>query len=318
VCFLAFPAASLPADERLLANLAGYGRDMKGWAEVRDDALHGFVECSDGRLYHPVVAEKALEADGQRKAQKERTRKATDARRGGKRDGDRDEQNSRNAVHDADRGVERNVNRDDVRNEVQQTRPDQTLPEQTGPKPKSSSKPVIVVVPDEKPKSTTTTTDSPKALRVKAGLGGIMGRPLPADWVPDDATIDKVLIDFGMMLADVNAELPTFHALNVQNGTLSQDWASTFYLFAKQWKLRAARAPPRLELSKAPARPFVPMEADFEKAAAFYAKTGRWMREHGPDPMSPACKCPPEILRKHGINPETGERNIPPQKAATA
>jgi hypothetical protein len=172
-------------------------------------------------------------------------------------------------------------------------------------------KPVVVVVPDEKPKSTTTTTDSPKALQVKTGLGGIMGRPLPDDWVPDEATCRKVEADFDMGLPDINAELPTFHALNVQNGTLSQDWAATFYLFAKQWKLRAARAAPRLELSKAPAKPFVPTEADFDKAAAFYARTGRWSRDHGPDPMSPACRCPSPILERHGINPVTGERSIP-------
>lgn len=56
------PAASLPNDDRLLANLAGYGRDMKGWKRVRENALRGFVECSDGRIYHAVIAEKAREA----------------------------------------------------------------------------------------------------------------------------------------------------------------------------------------------------------------------------------------------------------------
>jgi hypothetical protein len=64
------PAASLPAEDRLLANLAGYGRDLKGWSSVRDDALRGFVKCSDGRLYHPVVAEKAIEAHAQRNIQR--------------------------------------------------------------------------------------------------------------------------------------------------------------------------------------------------------------------------------------------------------
>ncbi|MGV8604883.1 hypothetical protein ACV354_36605, partial [Pseudomonas aeruginosa] len=73
----------LPKEERLLANLAGYGRDLKGWASVRVDALRGFIECSDGRFYHPVVAEKAIEADGQRKKQRKRTEAATSARRGG-------------------------------------------------------------------------------------------------------------------------------------------------------------------------------------------------------------------------------------------
>lgn len=56
------PAASLPNDERALAAYAGYARDLKGWKKVREGALRGFVLCDDGRHYHPVVAEKALEA----------------------------------------------------------------------------------------------------------------------------------------------------------------------------------------------------------------------------------------------------------------
>lgn len=56
------PAASLPDDDRALANLAGYGRVVDAWLPVREGALRSFVKCDDGRLYHPVVAEKALEA----------------------------------------------------------------------------------------------------------------------------------------------------------------------------------------------------------------------------------------------------------------
>jgi hypothetical protein len=55
------PAASLPDDDRLLAQLAGYGKVVNAWKKVRAGALRGFVKCSDGRLYHPVVAEKARE-----------------------------------------------------------------------------------------------------------------------------------------------------------------------------------------------------------------------------------------------------------------
>ncbi len=59
------PAASLPDNDRLLASLAGYGRGPGGqrdWTRVRAGALHGFVLCADGRLYHRVLAAKALEA----------------------------------------------------------------------------------------------------------------------------------------------------------------------------------------------------------------------------------------------------------------
>ncbi len=58
------PAASMPNDEKWIAKAAGYaqrGKIDKAWNEVRSGALRGWVECSDGRLYHPVVAEKARE-----------------------------------------------------------------------------------------------------------------------------------------------------------------------------------------------------------------------------------------------------------------
>lgn len=57
------PAASLPDDDATLARLLGYGRDLRTWRKVRAaGGLRGWVKCSDGRLYHPVVAEKALDA----------------------------------------------------------------------------------------------------------------------------------------------------------------------------------------------------------------------------------------------------------------
>lgn len=57
------PAGSLPDNDTALASYAGYGRgDVKSWMRVRTGALRGFVRCSDGRLYHPTIAEKAIEA----------------------------------------------------------------------------------------------------------------------------------------------------------------------------------------------------------------------------------------------------------------
>lgn len=56
------PAASIPDDDIVLAQYAGFGRVVKEWKKVREGALRGWVKCSDGRLYHPVVAEKANEA----------------------------------------------------------------------------------------------------------------------------------------------------------------------------------------------------------------------------------------------------------------
>lgn len=67
------PAASLPDDDRVLSNLAGYGRVIKEWMRVKQGALRGWVKCSDGRLYHPVVAEKACEAWDAKRRQRWKT-----------------------------------------------------------------------------------------------------------------------------------------------------------------------------------------------------------------------------------------------------
>ena len=56
------PAASLPDDDVALARLAELGRDVRTWRRIRRKALRGWVRCRDGRIYHRVVAEKALEA----------------------------------------------------------------------------------------------------------------------------------------------------------------------------------------------------------------------------------------------------------------
>lgn len=56
------PAGSLPKDDVDLCRLAELGRDLRTWNKIKSEALHGWNECSDGRLYHRVVAEKVLEA----------------------------------------------------------------------------------------------------------------------------------------------------------------------------------------------------------------------------------------------------------------
>lgn len=51
------PAGSLPNDDRFLAEYAGYGEQVRAWQKIRPQAMRNWKACSDGRLYHPVVAE---------------------------------------------------------------------------------------------------------------------------------------------------------------------------------------------------------------------------------------------------------------------
>jgi len=51
------PAGSLPDDDIELCRLAELARDLKAWKKHKAGALRGWALCTDGRLYHPVVAE---------------------------------------------------------------------------------------------------------------------------------------------------------------------------------------------------------------------------------------------------------------------
>lgn len=77
-CWHDTPAGSLEDDDDVLADLAMC--EPTKWAKVRDQVLHGWIKASDGRLYHPVVAEKAQEAWAQKQAQRQRTEAARLAR----------------------------------------------------------------------------------------------------------------------------------------------------------------------------------------------------------------------------------------------
>ncbi len=303
------PAASIPTDDRILANLAGYGRDVESWAKVRDDALYGFVECSDGRLYHPVLAEKALESNDWRLKQKERTQKATEARRNAKLD------DNRNVHRDDQRDDSTLADRNGSRNEVQQTGPDMTGEDKTKHKSKKHLKPVVVVVPPE-PESPagTTTTKVENELVVEdtqpKQLGSILGTALPETWLPDESCI-SVAHDHGM--SDIDGEVMRFHAVNAQRGTFSQNWNATWTLWCAEFRRRklaeAVKAPARAELNKQHG----PTLDEWRGAVARWKRNNsHWSRYLGPEPGMGGCKCPPSILTEAGIDPLTG-RTLPTQ-----
>lgn len=66
------PAGSLPADDMTLCRLADFGTDLRAWGRVKDVALHGFILCSDGRLYHPLLCEFAMHVHQKRVSDRKR------------------------------------------------------------------------------------------------------------------------------------------------------------------------------------------------------------------------------------------------------
>lgn len=88
------PAASLPDDDQLLAEHAGYGEVVKAWLKIKPQAMRGWVKCSDGRWYHKLVAELALEAWNGRVRNREKARKWREKKAGGTPAGDGNENGS--------------------------------------------------------------------------------------------------------------------------------------------------------------------------------------------------------------------------------
>lgn len=107
------PAASIPDDDVELCRLAELGRDLKAWKKVKAVALLGWIKCSDGRLYHPVVAEKANDGFQRKTAQRARAKKAN-AARWGDGGGDKDESAPRPRAGGKSKNRPRDVRQDEI------------------------------------------------------------------------------------------------------------------------------------------------------------------------------------------------------------
>lgn len=71
------PAASLPDDDRVMAAFAKL--PLARFGKIKSEVLRGFVKCSDGRLYHRILAKEAMAAYERKIAF--RKRRETDAAR---------------------------------------------------------------------------------------------------------------------------------------------------------------------------------------------------------------------------------------------
>jgi hypothetical protein len=72
------PAGSLEDDDDVLCAAAQCPTEL--WADVRDEVLGGWLRCSDGRLYHPVICELATGVWQSRQAYRDGTARARAAK----------------------------------------------------------------------------------------------------------------------------------------------------------------------------------------------------------------------------------------------
>lgn len=107
------PPGSLPTDDRQLCRLAELNGNLAKWHKVKRIALRHWIECDDGRLYHPVVSELVLDAAAKLDRNRSRTSAAT-ANRWKSSNG-----NERNAQRNAsENGSKNSVDGDDLKRTV--------------------------------------------------------------------------------------------------------------------------------------------------------------------------------------------------------
>jgi hypothetical protein len=104
----------------------------------------------------------------------------------------------------------------------------------------------------------------------------------------------------------INCEIEKFVAHHQSRGTFSMNWSAAWTTWWWRWKDRPTKVAYGLAGSP-PSEPAPqPTLADFDRAAALFAKSGSlWSRQLGPEPGMVGCRCPPDLLRKHGIEPKT-------------
>jgi uncharacterized protein YdaU (DUF1376 family) len=136
--------------------------------------------------------------------------------------------------------------------------------------------------------------------------------PISRSFQPSEGALMACRAD-GATDADIEHDVGRFILTHEEKGSFSANWDATYRKWWMNWKphrdkelAKAAtrqRAPPRVELNTVP---FEPNEEQWARTCDLFVKGIRWPKAgYGPDPDSPACRCPREILLKHGLRKET-------------
>jgi uncharacterized protein YdaU (DUF1376 family) len=154
----------------------------------------------------------------------------------------------------------------------------------------------------------------PEAVETDFGLG----TQVPRDFLPSAETSDRAR-SAGMTVPEIDAEVRKFVATRQAEAAFSHDWQASFSIWierqiehrakqAAKAEREVAKAPPRVEVShKINSAYYQPTDAEYDRGVAMYAKGMPWSSQLGPEPGSRACRVPPAILDRHGIDPKTGD-----------
>lgn len=201
--WLQIPASSLPNDDRVLAHLSGAG---PRWSRIKDMALRGWMLCSDGRLYHPTVAEKARHAWKSRVQQRERAAKRWEKSERATGNATASDTHEPRECHGISQGnaIERERERESIDSSLR-------------------SESVGAVAPADPPTVRIVSTSEPKAPR---------GTRLPSDWEPD-ADLTSFAEGLGLNPGTVAAKFRDHWISATGQRATKLDWKAAFRLWCR-------------------------------------------------------------------------------------
>lgn len=121
------------------------------------------------------------------------------------------------------------------------------------------------------------------------------GSQLPDGWRPDAVRWDAACRKLGTSVAE--RELNKFTAHHRAKGTVFKNWSSGW----DKWLINSEQWLPKTPATTEMPSFSTPADIDWRNVLTFYKKSGIWSKWAGPDPDSPACKAPPELLREFGL-----------------
>lgn len=124
------------------------------------------------------------------------------------------------------------------------------------------------------------------------------GARLSPDWSPSDA--DRAFAkQLGWSDVQIDSEAANFRDYWIAkpgSGGCKLDWPATW----RKW-VRSSKVKPAGTAATVMPAFSTPADIDWRNVVTFYKKSGIWSKWAGPDPDSPACKAPPELLREFGL-----------------
>lgn len=125
-----------------------------------------------------------------------------------------------------------------------------------------------------------------------------VGTPIDPNFWPCENHLAVCKID-GASDEVIKAEVEGFIAAKQESAALSANWDASWAIRWKRWKEHRDKLAVKAKPRGLP-RVEYDVKLDWDTYCSRYRRNMAWPKNIGPDPDSAACRCPLEILQKHG------------------